>query len=290
MTSSLIGLIPAPDPLPDGSRVSQASFRVASLERTARFYTHVVGLDEVHAAPGALWLGAGETPFLELVDTPGAVRYPGRTGLYHLAILYPTRSDLAAVTQRLLGLGAPLQGASDHGVSEALYLADPEGNGLELYRDREASDWPVHSGRLTMDTQALDLDDLLATAPDPETWSTPPGTGIGHIHLAVTDVTEAETFYREVVGLDLMQRYGSSASFLSAGGYHHHVGVNSWQTRHAEAPPDSAAGLAWFRLDVPDASARERLLDRLRNHQVPHTSLDDGTVRFADPSGNVILV
>ncbi len=278
---------PAPTPLPPGTAIAQASINVQSLERTFRFYSSILGLDEVDGTPNGVWLGMGDTPLLELVHTPDAPRTLGAPRLFHLALLYPTRTDLAAVVHRLTGLGAPLQGASDHGVSEAVYLADPEGNGLEVYRDRTPDEWPTDDGLLAMQTLPLDLEGLLSEAPDSETWRTPPTTRIGHVHLRVSNVPEAESFYRDVIGLDLMQRYGESASFFSAGGYHHHVAVNTWGTLGSDAPPEGALGLGWFSLDVEDSSARQGLVERLRSQQIPHT-VADGTVYTTDPSGNEV--
>lgn len=303
MTDRVSPLRPARLPLPAEVRVTHASFNVRDLERTARFYTHVLGLDEVAGSPDGLWIGVGDEPFLELVSSPtsgpaaeshsagaGSDRPGNRdrgigptAGLFHLAILYPTRADLAAVTQRLIGLGAPLQGASDHGVSEAIYLADPEGNGLELYRDREQARWPVEDGVLSMHTLALDVPGLLAEAPDANAWRTPPGTRIGHIHLRVCDVSESEAFYRDVIGLDLMQRYGKEASFLATGGYHHHLGINSWGPAARTARPE-APGLGWFRMGEVDPEDRQALTERLRAQQLPHTVEGDALLTV-DPSG-----
>ena len=279
----------ANDPLPPDSSVTRVSLVVRHLERTARFYDHVVGLDEVDAGPGSVMLGARETGFLELIEDPVAEQVPDSPGLYHLAILYPSREDLAAVTARVTGLGAPFQGASDHGVSEACYFVDPEGNGLEVYRDRAPNEWPTREGRIDMRTLPLDVRALLAEAPDLEAWRVPPSTRLGHVHLRVAHVAEAEAFYRRVVGLDLVQRYGDSASFLSAGGYHHHVAVNSWETAGSAARPPGAAGLNWFEIAVPDSDAMSRLGDRLRTTQVPHV-IQGATAYLSDPSGNDLVI
>ncbi len=269
--------------------MAQVSLTVRDLDRAVRFYTHILGLDEVDAGPSSLWLGAGDAAFLELTEDREAPRLQMAPGLFHLAILYPSRTDLAAVTARLIGLQAPLQGASDHGVSEAVYLADPEGNGIEVYRDRAEEDWPLEAGRLAMQTLPLDLAGLLTEAPEPEKWRVPAETRIGHIHLRVSNIRESEAFYRDVIGLDLMQRYGDSASFLAAGGYHHHVGVNTWGSLRADPRPVGCLGLNWFRLGIPDDGARTRLLERIRARQVPHTA-QGGTIYVRDPSGNDLVV
>ncbi len=282
-------LMAAPAPLPNGSSVTQISLTVRDLARVVRFYTHVVGLDEVEAERDSVWLGAGDGSFLQLVENPTGEPQPGTTGLFHLAILYPSRADLAAVTARLAGLQAPIQGASDHGVSEAVYFADPEGNGVEIYRDREVAEWPVRDGELHMQTLPLDLRALLNEAPPAERWRIPTGTRLGHVHLRVADVAEAEAFYQDVVGLDLMQRYGGSASFFSAGRYHHHVAVNTWASRGAPTPPEDALGLGWFRIEVADPAARQLVVDRLHNRETTR-SLAQGTTRAVDPSGNHVVI
>jgi catechol 2,3-dioxygenase len=282
-------LSPAPAPLPSGSSVTQISLRVRDLGRVTRFYTHVVGLDEIDAGRDSVWLGAGDVPFLQLVENPTGEPQTGATGLFHLAILYPSRADLAAVTARLVGLQAPLQGASDHGVSEAVYFADPEGNGVEIYRDREMAEWPVQNGELRMQTLHLDLPALLDEAPPAERWRVPSGTRLGHVHLRVADIAEAEAFYRDVVGLDLMQRYGGSASFFSAGGYHHHVAVNTWASLGAPAPPGDASGLGWFRIEAADPAARQRLIERLDDHDRLRSHTDE-LLRALDPSGNEVRI
>lgn len=289
MSSHATPLQPAPAPLPGGSSVTQISLTVRDLDRVGRFYTHVVGLDEVDGGVNSLWLGAGDTPFLQLVANPAGERHPHTAGLFHLAILYPTRVDLAAVAARLIGLKAPLQGASDHGVSEAVYFADPEGNGVEIYRDREVAEWPLRNGQVEMMTLPLNLGELLERAPTGEGWRVPPETRLGHVHLRVDHIPRAERFYRDIVGLDLMQRYGDSASFLAAGGYHHHLAVNTWGSLGAPPQPDDALGLRWFRIQLHTDDARERLIERLDDHG--RLLRDTGQLlRALDPSGNEIRV
>lgn len=289
MSSPPSPLSAASTPLPEGASVTQISLTVRDLDRVARFYTHVVGLDEVGGGADALWLGAGDEPFLQLVQNPTGEHQPATTGLFHLAILYPSRADLAAVTARLIGLQAPMQGASDHGVSEAVYLADPEGNGVEVYRDRATSDWPQRNGRLEMQTLPLDLGELLDEAPEGAEWRLPRETRLGHVHLRVANVPRAEAFYQDVLGFDLMQRYGDSASFLSAGGYHHHVAVNTWGSLGAAAPPEGALGLRWFRVTLDDDDERERLIERVGSRR-GEVDPDDGAFRIWDPSGNEVHI
>lgn len=276
-------------PLPPETRVTEIALTVAELPRETRFYTHVLGLDVVDERPGSALLGAGDHAFLRLDERAGAQPAPGATGLFHLAILYPTRRDLASVVDRLVGLRYPLQGAADHLVSEAVYLADPEGNGIEVYRDRPQPEWPIVNGLVQMATEPLDVQGLLAEAAAPETWTTPAGTRLGHVHLRVDDIASAERFYVDTLGFDLTTRYGRQASFFSAGGYHHHVGVNTWQTRGAPPPPEGSRGLRWFRIAVPSPAA----LDAARASLEAAGSaveVDGQALRLRDPAGNGVVI
>lgn len=275
--------------LPAATRVTEIALTVADLARAARFYTMVLGLDVVDEPPGSVRLGAGDHAFLRLDERRGAAPAPVATGLFHFAILYPTRRDLASVVDRLVGLRHPLQGAADHLVSEAVYLADPEGNGIEVYRDRPREDWPVANGMIEMATDPLDLRALLAEAARPETWTIPSATRLGHVHLRVADIPAAERFYIETLGFDLTSRYGRQASFFSAGGYHHHVAVNTWQTRGAPPPPEGAQGLKWFRIEVPSAEALAAARASLEAAGVT-VGDEDGVLRSQDPAGNGLVV
>jgi catechol 2,3-dioxygenase len=240
-------------------------------------------------------LGVDEgAPLVELVAAPGApARPPVSTGLFHLAILVPERADLARALVRLSGAGWRLTGASDHLVSEALYLNDPEGNGIELYRDRPREEWRHNpSGELAMATLPLDLESLLAElgaagAPgDPGPM--PSGTRIGHVHLQVAQLDPVERFYAGSLDLDVMVRSYPGALFVAAGGYHHHIGLNTWQSAGAPAPPEGALGLEHYELVLPNAAERDRLVSALEPDAEP-LELEAG-VRASDPSGNRILL
>jgi catechol 2,3-dioxygenase len=272
--------------LPDGSRVSQVVLTVSDLARARSFYEGTLGLsvlDDEHD----LQLGAGGDPFLRLVHDPRASVARGTARLYHFAILYPSRGALADATRRLVDRRWPLQGAADHLVSEAVYLPDPEGNGIEIYRDRPRSEWTRTEDGIEMATLPLDLQALLSESKN-DSASVPDGTVMGHIHLHVRDIAEAERFYRDVVGLELMARYGDSASFLAAGGYHHHLAINTWGTAGARPAVAGALGLRWYRLELPDAEALSALGTRLASGGVPHEQ-DGDTLQFADPSGHRLL-
>jgi len=275
--------------LPPGSRVSEVALTVSDLSRTGEFYTSVLGLELLGRSEREWWLGAGGIPFLRLVDDPRARHVRGTARLYHFALLYPSRADLADALGRLVERGVPLQGASDHLVSEAIYLADPEGNGIELYRDRPRVAWPQVGGRLQMDTLPLDLRQLLADARRSDAPAAA-GTTVGHVHLHVLDLAHGEAFYRDLLGLGLTLRYGDSASFLAAGGYHHHLGINTWGMAGARPAPEGALGLRWYRVSLPDREALASLAERLRAAGVSVGGEEEGEARFADPSGHRLVV
>ncbi|MDB6064405.1 MAG: Glyoxalase/bleomycin resistance protein/dioxygenase [Pedosphaera sp.] len=244
----------SPSQLPDQTRLSQVRLRTADLERALGFYSGTLGFEVLATDQNNVALSppGKDQPLIVLTHDPKAPPRPPRTtGLFHLAIRYPARSDLAAAFLRLARRNYPLQGASDHIVSEALYLADPDGNGVELYTDRPRSQWSWRNGQIAMSTERLDLDDLLATATNHSTDSPmPTGTDLGHLHLNVADLAAAARFYNEFLGLAVTQRSYPGALFLSAGGYHHHIAVNTWAGR--ASPPSNAIGLISYRLEVPE--------------------------------------
>jgi catechol 2,3-dioxygenase len=212
----------------------------------------------------------------------------GTTGLYHFAILVPSRAHLARALRRLVDARTRLQGAADHGVSEAIYLADPDGNGIEIYRDRPRPEWPMTDGQLHMGVDPLDLEALLDESDD-RSSALGPGTVVGHVHLHVADLAAARRFYVDVLGFAVMQRYGPSALFVSAGGYHHHIGLNTWAGVGAPPPPPGAVGLRHFVVSLPNASALEEVGARLREAAIP-VETDGETILTKDPSANAILL
>jgi catechol 2,3-dioxygenase len=223
---------------------------VSDLDRSVAFYQDAIGLQVHELTDHEAALGtAGDTPLLVLEAEPGARRAGRHAGLYHVALLYPSRDELARALQRLAVTRTPIEGASDHGVSEAIYLPDPDGNGLELYRDRPREQWPppAHPGeKVAMFTQPLDLQALYDTvAADAPRRHAAPGLTVGHVHLHVNDLPAAVAFYTGELGLDVMTMYGDQAAFLSWDGYHHHVGLNTW--RGAGVPGVPAAGVVGMR-------------------------------------------
>ncbi len=274
------------------TRVGEVHLTVSDATRALGFYRDVLGFTARQGAGGVLALGASESDaVIWLTETPDARPKPPRTtGLYHFAIRVPSRPVLAHVLQRLREHAYPLQGASDHGVSEALYLADPDRNGIEIYRDRPREAWPREGDKLQMMTAPLDVQGLLKTLEASVPLSTmPTGTDIGHVHLQVGDLEATERFYCDVVGMNVMQRYGDSALFFSAGGYHHHVAANVWAGRGVPPPPDDAVGLRYYTLRLPDDEALERFLDHLHAIEADGEEREGG-VRLVDPSGNVVWI
>jgi catechol 2,3-dioxygenase len=238
----------AQTPLIDPSlSIGSVRLDVADLNRSTEFYERVLGLPRISREQNVALLGAdARHPVLELhaLAEPTHALTPHSTGLFHVAWLHPSRAALAETVRRVAGARWPIDGASDHGVSEALYLSDPDGLGIEIYADRPRETWqrPPGGHGVVMVTLALDIDDLLAQAPAAPSESVTPGTSIGHVHLKVADVPQATAFYREVLGFE-EQALLPSAAFLSAGGYHHHIGLNSWQSAGASASPPNAPGL-----------------------------------------------
>jgi catechol 2,3-dioxygenase len=278
-----------------GTSMGTVSLTVADLARSRDFYERATGLVARDADDGTVAIGPPGGP--ALVSLHGDSTAPpldhGRTGLYHLAVLLPSRRDLAAALVRLAKARWPLSGASDHLVSEALYLSDPDGNGIELYRDRPRDEWPMPDGRIEMATLPLDLDGLVAELGGATAVSShvPDGTVIGHVHLQVANLDAAEAFYSGVLGFDVTVRGYPGALFVSAGGYHHHLGLNTWHSAGAEPPAEGSIGLRSFEVAVPDGEALEAVLGRVAAAGI-HTEAvhDKDAVLVRDPSGNGLIL
>jgi catechol 2,3-dioxygenase len=243
------------EPLPAATRLGTVRLTVTDLHRSIAFYERSLGL-QVRSRDGEerAMLGTAADELLELVAEPGA-RTPGRhAGVYHFALLYADRRELSRALHRLATTRTPIQGASDHGVSEAIYLPDPDGNGIELYADRPREQWPPPQGpgeRVGMYTVALDVASLFDLVADDEIPAqAAPGLRVGHVHLHVGDVQRAVAFYSDVLGFDVMVDM-PSASFLAAGGYHHHLAVNTWRGEGVPAPPAGTVGLREWELVLP---------------------------------------
>jgi catechol 2,3-dioxygenase len=263
---------------------------ISDLARSVRFYQSHLGFLVHRRDDRTAWLGAGGPDLLALSQCETAPRVRGTTGLYHFAILVPTRADLARALRRLVATDTVMQGAADHGVSEALYLADPDGNGIEIYRDRPRAEWPWVGGQLRMGADPIDFEELLAeTAAVDDNAGLATGTLMGHVHLHVARLEDAERFYVGVLGFQLMQRYGPSALFVSAGGYHHHIGLNTWAGVGAPPPPPGAIGLRHFVVQLPSDTAVEKVAGRVRAAGIP-IDPHDGGLLLHDPANNAILL
>ena len=267
---------------------------VSNLERSLSFYQQALGF-KVHrrdAATGTAWLGAGGPDLLVLTELTGAKRSHGTTGLYHFAILTPSRLELAQSLKRIAETRTPVGGFSDHYVSEAIYLPDPDGNGIEIYRDRPRADWRDAQGNFRMGTDPLDIDGVLSEldSRDDERgeWNgLDPATKLGHMHLHVRSIPEAQAFYCDVLGFDLMMNIGS-ALFVSAGGYHHHLGLNTWQGVGAPPPPPGSVGLRCFTVRLPNQAELDKVLDRVRAAGVLIEEHAQGWL-VRDPSQNAVV-
>jgi catechol 2,3-dioxygenase len=281
--------------LPADAAIGAVHLTIASLERSVVFYEGHLGFRTHRRSATTAAMGAGGDDLLVLHESAGAPRVTRTTGLYHFAILVPSRLELAQSLRRLAERRTPMQGFSDHGVSEAIYLADPDGNGIEVYRDRPRAEWPITDGRLRMVSEPLDIEHLLSEAP-----AAPPGGGapwaglaretrIGHVHLHVSFLEDTTEFYRDVLGFTLTQRYGESALFFAAGEYHHHVGANVWAGVGAPRPPAGAIGLRHFEVRLADRRAVDAVAARVREAG-REVHLTDGAAGFEDPSGNQIIL
>lgn len=269
--------------------VNQVHIHVKDLERSLLFYQEIIGFKLLERnEKKALLTADGKTPLLTIEKPENVLtKEPRTTGLYHFALLLPQRSDLAKALSHLINTGYPLQGASDHHVSEAIYLADPDGNGIEIYADRPAHSWMKEDGQILMTTERLDIEDLLQDTKS-ESWNgLPDHTMMGHIHLHVSDLQKAEDFYCNGLGFDVVTRYGHQATFISTGGYHHHIGLNTWNGVGAKAPAANSVGMKWFSLVFPHEEARNEAVNRLKTLGAS-VQEEEGIFITKDPSGNHI--
>ena len=272
---------PATPALAATTRLGATHLTVSDLDRSLRFYQDSLGL-RVHALEdGRARLGAGGEDVLVLVEEPGAAPAGKHAGLYHVALLYPSREELAFAVDRLVRTRTPVEGMSDHGTHEAIYLPDPDGNGLELAADRPRADWPAGLG-YSGGPAPLDVEDLYGLAREREVPRFV-GSGLrtGHLHLHVSELAAARDFYRDVIGFDV-QFEMPTAAFLAAGGYHHHVAVNTWRGRGV--PPVPASGVVGLRHWTVLVTPEDLAAIAARAGATPA----GGALELADPSGNVV--
>jgi catechol 2,3-dioxygenase len=267
--------------LPAALRLGPVHLTVTSLDRSIPFYENAIGLQLQDRADGIATLGTGDDPAVVLPELGGARPAGRHAGLYHVALLYPTRAELAHAAGRLAITRTPIQGASDHGTHEAIYLPDPDGNGLELAADRPRDAWPELTA-YNLGPQPLDLDDLLAAAGDGHPNATAaPGLAVGHLHLHVGDVEDGLRFYRDVVGFDEMIRL-PTAAFVSAGGYHHHLAFNVWRGPGVPPEPAGTVGLRHWTIVLPDQESVDALRRRAEDAGVATEDVD-GALVLRDP-------
>ena len=270
--------------------VGAVHLTVAELDRSLEYYRSAVGLSVLESGGGRASLGVGERELLVLTEAPGARPALGYTGLFHFALLLGRRADLARWLAHAARDRVRLTGLSDHFVSEALYLSDPDGHGIEIYWDRPRDVWEGQVAE-RMTTVRLDVDSLLGELDDP---AAEPFDGLteetvmGHVHLRVADIGQTVAFYRDVLGFALMAQLGDQAAFLAAGGYHHHLGANTWESRGAGPPPPGMAALRHATIVLPDDAERERLLARA--DEAGRVEETGGGPIVRDPAGNALVL
>jgi catechol 2,3-dioxygenase len=287
------GGAPAVAAIPAATRVGTVHLSVADLERSIAYYEEALGL-RVHRREGDIVaLGTGGEDLLVLREEPGALPLPHASGLYHFALLVPERVDLARWLAHVARERIPLVGMSDHFVSEAIYLSDPDQHGIEVYWDRPREVW---EGKVEerMTTLPLDVSDLLGVLDDPRTEpfeALAAGTVMGHIHLRVAEIPATAAFYCDALGFGLMAAFGAQAAFMSAGGYHHHLGANTWESRGAGQAPPGHATLERATVVLPTAEDVARLAREVELlGQEPEDLDGERGVLVRDPSGNPVAL
>ncbi len=268
--------------------VGQVNLKIQNIDRSISFYKEVIGFKVLEqTAKSATFSADGKTALLSIEQPDNVVPKQGRTtGLYHFALLLPKRTDLAKIVQHFREIGLQF-GSSDHLVSEALYLSDPDGNGIEIYVDRGPSEWNWSNGEVEMTVDPLNFLDLLSVGKQQSWKGLPDETVMGHIHLHVSELKKTEEFYTKGLGFEVVNRFGSQALFISDGKYHHHIGLNTWNGVGAPAPSLSSVGLESFTLLISSEEKRSKMITRLREIGATITE-EDGLVVVTDPSGNRI--
>ncbi len=281
--------------------MGHVSLTVANLENQITFYTQVLGF-KLHWREGnKAGLGAGGADLLRLTEEPNLKRYRGTTGLYHFAVLFPNRKELARAMARLFAMRYENY-PTDHIMTKTTYLDDPEGNGIELYTESpEDGTWSLSNGEyitrrkdgsLSNGREPLNVNELFAllTQEDALDQPVPPETRVGHVHLHVRNIDEAVDFYHGIIGFDVMGvAKAFRMGFVSAGGYHHHLGLNTWQGEGAPPPPADAAGLRYFTVELPNQEALDQVIARIDASGIPSNKTDDGLLLY-DPSQNGVTL
>ena len=267
--------------LPGTLRLGAVHLTVSRLDRSVAFYQDAIGLRVRRQDETSATLGTDSADLVVLVEDAAAVPAGRHAGLYHFALLFPDRLALSQALRRLAVTRTPIEGAADHGVSEAIYLPDPDGNGIELYADRPREQWPAPTEpgtKVGMYTIALDLDDVLALSHGHDLpRHAADGLVLGHVHLHVGDVDEALRFYGGVLGLETMAFLGSAA-FAAAGGYHHHLGLNVWRGRGVGPAPEHTVGVREWEIVLPTAADVAEVRSRVEAAGAPAGDRDGGFV------------
>jgi catechol 2,3-dioxygenase len=271
--------------LHEKTKIGKVVLKVANLEKMTAFYTQVIGLSLIEKNQQTAKLGTSQQTLLELIKIENPLPLTRRTGLFHVAFLLPTRKDLGNSLIHYLQSNAPIDGASDHGYSEALYLTDPEGNGIEVYRDKPKSEWDIREdGEIVGITEEMDAEGVVAAA-DRQQTNFPQETIVGHVHLKVADLDQTETFYTQTLGLSLKSNFGNQAKFFAAGEYHHHIGSNTWMGRGVSPMQANDLGLAYYTFVVPTKEAFDDLISHLEHEAVAFTLETSSRLALIDPNG-----
>ncbi|WP_108671686.1 VOC family protein [Peribacillus acanthi] len=270
--------------------IDSISLKVVDLNRSIQFYEGVLGFQVLDRGDGKAILGINQTPFL-YINQPDGIKpkEARRTGLYHFAILLPNRIQLGSFLNHMINSGHSLQGASDHLVSEAIYLADPDGNGIEVYADRPSDTWKWNNGEVEMASIPLDVQNLLAVSQGKAWVGMPNGTTIGHIHLHVKELNESEKFYTNGLDFDVVTRYGGQALFISYNQYHHHIGLNTWNGVGAPEPSENSVGMVHYTIKFRDAEKLSKIIEQL-NLLGALIVREGENWKTIDPSGNQIVL
>lgn len=270
------------------TKIGTVSLNIRNMERSLRFYVDLLGLQVREQGDNVAYLGAGAEDILILHENPSAPPIEDKAGLYHFAILVPNRVELAKVLYRLLNTKTPMHGFSDHLVSEAIYLPDPDDIGIEIYRDRPREEWKYQGDQVVMGGEQLDIEGILAElTPQNSQWTgMHPNTRMGHVHIHTgRNFAKTQHFYTDMLGFDMMANMGGYWFFVAAGGYHHHIGLRPSDTRKNQA----SIGLDWYALDFPDDSARLDTVNQLQAENVDVQKRDEDYF-FYDHAGNGIVL
>lgn len=273
----------------EGMEIGKATLNVKNVEKMSEFYQRVIGLEVLSGSFSEVHLGIkADNRVLLTLKQSKTTEQVQKAGLYHIAFLLPTREALSSFLKRLIQLQTPIQGASDHGYSEAVYLGDPEGNGIEVYSDKPTDTWDVNeAGEIAGITIQIDAEGLMGLNTEPQEIF-PAGTIIGHMHLSVIDLNISETYYKDLLGFDLKFNYGGHAKFLASGFYHHHIAFNTWQGRTPLVKREEEdLGLRNYEILLPDEKTKEAIKANLLENDYAVEEADN-TLITTDPNGIVL--